>query len=203
MVEESTQVLLGRARSGDRAAFERIADRCRPRLEALIRLRIGSDLGARVEVDDIVQETLLKGFTSIDTLRADDESAFFAWLTGIARNVMLHLARHHGRRPSVPYDEEKTTSDPSPSKGIRRSERFDRLQDSLDALSAEHREVILLARIEGLPAEEVARRMDRSQGAVAQLLWRALRKLRERFGDTQSLGLPDRRFEDRRKIDEH
>ena len=65
------------SRSGDRAAFEKVTDRYRPRLEALIRLRLGTELGAKVEVDDIVQKTLLKGFTSIDTLRTENESAFF------------------------------------------------------------------------------------------------------------------------------
>ena len=55
----------------------------------------------------------------------------------------------------------------------------------------------LLARIEGLSLAEVAERMNRSQGAVAQLLWRALRALRDRFGDTESFHLPERRLEDR------
>ena len=82
----------------------------------------------------------------------------------------------------------------SPSKNLRRNERFDRLKDSLESLSPEHREVILLMRIEGLPVEEVAKRMNRSPKATRQLLWRALKDLRESFGDTESLGLPERRL---------
>ena len=52
----------------------------------------------------------------------------------------------------------------------------------------------LLARIDGLSIEEVARRMNRSPNAVSHILLRALRKLRESLGDTESLHLPDRRF---------
>ncbi len=201
MVEDNTQALLTRAGGGDRTAFEELADRYRPRLEALIRLRLGADLGAKVEVDDISQETLLRAFTSMDTLRADNDRSFFAWLAGIAHNVVLTLARHHTRRPVVPYDDDQTADDPSPSRGAQRSERFDRLQKALDSLTPDHREVILLARIEGLPTEDVAKRMGRSQSAVGQLLWRALKKLRERFGDTRSFHLPNKRLEDRRRTD--
>ena len=52
--------------------------------------------------------------------------------------------------------------------------------------------MIELARLDGLPIQEIARRMDRSPNAVSQLLARALKQLRSSFGDTESLGLPDR-----------
>jgi RNA polymerase sigma factor (sigma-70 family) len=75
---------------------------------------------------------------------------------------------------------------------LGREERFARLRAALERLDADHRKVILLARIEKLPSREIAERMQRSPQAVAQLLSRALRKLRENFGRTESLHLPDR-----------
>ncbi len=83
----------------------------------------------------------------------------------------------------------------SPSKGMRRDERFERLKEALEDLTPEYREVILLARIERLPGKEIAKRLDRSPAAAAQLLSRALKKLRENFGDTESLNLPQRSIE--------
>jgi len=50
--------------------------------------------------------------------------------------------------------------------------------------------VIRLARFEGLSLKEIAGRMGRTPGAVAQLLARALRKLRATFGETESYHLP-------------
>ena len=44
----------------------------------------------------------------------------------------------------------------------------------MDSLKPEYREVIVLSRIERLSSEEIARRLDRSKGAVAMLLSRAL-----------------------------
>ena len=50
----------------------------------------------------------------------------------------------------------------SPSHGVRRKERFERLQHAVDSLSPEYREVILLARIKGMRLAEIAKRMGRS-----------------------------------------
>lgn len=193
----STDALLRRAQEGDRSAFDELAREWTPRLEALVRLKLGRELRARVEVDDLVQETLLGAWRSIDTLRSPGGAAFFRWLAGIANHVVANEARCHRRRPVVPETGEAAASDPSPSRAMRRDERFDRLEEALDAMSPDHREVVLLARIEGLSLAEVAARMNRSPGAVAQLLWRALRQLRERFGDTGSFHLPERRIGDR------
>ena len=77
---------------------------------------------------------------------------------------------------------------------MRREERFERLEASLEKLSVDHREVILLTRVEGLTFAETAARMGRSPDAVKQLLYRALRELRSTFGETASLHLPDRRL---------
>ena len=69
-----------------------------------------------------------------------------------------------------------------------------RLQEAVDSLTGDYREVIHLSRIEGLPMREVAHRMGRSPEAAQKLFGRAPRKLRERLGDTESLYLPDRRL---------
>ena len=189
--------LLLQAQQGDKAAFERLVKSCEPRLEALVRLKLGSALRRRVEVDDIIQETLVGAYDSIGTVRSPDESTFFRWLSGIANHVIFNEARRQKRRPTVPLEGNARTEDPSPSKGVRRDERFERLAEAFDSLSPEHQEVILLARIEGLSQAEVAERMERTQGAVAQLLWRALKRLRQQFGDTESFHLPSRPLQDR------
>jgi RNA polymerase sigma factor (sigma-70 family) len=73
---------------------------------------------------------------------------------------------------------------------MRREERWERLEKSLAALSPDHREVIRLARIEGLEVREIAARMGRTPSAVKNLLLRALKELKRSFGDTESLRLP-------------
>ena len=93
--------------------------------------------------------------------------------------------------------EERESPGVSPSRAQRRDERFDRLESSLNSLSPEYRDVVRLARIEGLSIMAIAERLDRTPDSVRNLLLRAMKQLRQSFGDTESLGLPDRAIEDK------
>jgi RNA polymerase sigma-70 factor (ECF subfamily) len=86
-------------------------------------------------------------------------------------------------------DPEQKGDGAPPSRAMRRQERRERLQGSLRKLSPDHRMVLELSRTEGLSIREIADRMGRTESAVKNLLLRATRRLRESFGDTESLGL--------------
>src|SRR5262249_6959390 len=70
-------------------------------------------------------------------------------------------------------------SGPSPSQIALRHEAAVRLADALARLPEDYQTVLLLRVFEELPAEEVARRMGRSAGAVRMLQMRALTALRQ------------------------
>ncbi len=89
----------------------------------------------------------------------------------------------------------------SPSKGIRRQERLERLEQAMETLSPDYRTVLKLARMDGLPIKEIAKQMGRSESAVHNLLLRATKQLRQSFGDTESLNLGDGHFEDTETAD--
>jgi len=183
--------LIEKASAGDRTAFEELVSAHRPRLEALVRTRLGSQLERFVELDDVVQETLLRAFRSMAQYRPDGEDSFLRWLGGISNHVLLEAAKRSRRDVIVPLDVEPADgSQVSASRAARREERFARLEHALASLSPDHRQVILLARVDRLPMKEVASRMGRTPGAAAQLLWRALQNLKESFGSTDSFHLP-------------
>ena len=62
----------------------------------------------------------------------------------------------------------------------------------MERLRPEERAALRLSRVEGLKVSEVAKRLNKTESAVKSLITRSLRKLRESFGDTESLHLPDR-----------
>ena len=188
-----------RAQEGDRAAFDELAGEYRERLVGFIYTRLGAGLRETVEVEDLSQETLFKALASLSSFEWRGPDSFFRWLEGIAENLILDLAALQQRRRELRLERDVQSSGVSVSAALRREERFDRLEKAIESLSPEHREVILLARIEGLPVNEIATRLNRSPNAVAQLLWRALRKLRETFGETESLHLPTRALGEERK----
>jgi RNA polymerase sigma-70 factor, ECF subfamily len=191
---EATHSTIRRARAGDRRSFDSLIGDSRASLEAHVERRIGSYLRGRVDPEDVLQETYARAWRSIAGFRGKDPSALLGWLKGIAEHVIVDLISRH-KREDIMYVEETRESphgEPSPSKGLRREERFSRLEKALDSLSPAQREVVILVRIEGLKIKEAAGKMNRTPNAVTKLLIRALAKLKDTFGDTDSLHLPPR-----------
>ena len=90
--QDQTQILVRNAQEGRRTAFEELASRHRLRLEALIHSRLGPALRETVEVEDLIQETLLRAFASIGRFKWEGDESFFRWLAGIAVRVILQEA---------------------------------------------------------------------------------------------------------------
>jgi RNA polymerase sigma factor (sigma-70 family) len=155
-----------------------------------------------VSEEDIYQEAMLKAFRKLHDFRWQGENSFGRWIGVIATNLIRSAGRREKRTPLRFADVEVSATQSSPSKHARRGERFDRLQQALDSLDPESRRVLVLVRIKGLPIKEVATRLGRSANAVSILLYRAAVRLKENFGDTESLTLPRRQLEDRESDDE-
>lgn len=190
-IDQSFPRLLERARAGDRQAFDEATGELRPRLLAFAASRIGPTLRAKLEPEDVVQDALLRAFESIHAFLGEDPRSLWSWLTSISEHLILNASRRRSVK-ELHLSTEGAGSHVSPSRGLRREERLARLERSLARLRPDQREVILLAKMEGLRAREIAERLGRSEAAVRQAISRGLKELREDFGDTESLHLPDR-----------
>ncbi len=186
VADDSTRDLVRLAQTGDRDAFQKLVKRFQSRLEHQIQSRMRTTPRATVEMEDILQETFIGAFESIKKLKWQGEESFYRWLASIAEHLIWAAARREAKSP-LRLEHEVPAKDSSPSKNVRRDERFDRLQNALNNLSDAHRTVIVLARLERLNMQEIARRMGRSPNAVKKLLARALLEMRQSFGDTESL----------------
>ncbi len=191
-----SQSILDRARGGDREAFDGLAGELRDSLERHIRIRMGSSLQGRIEPEDVLQETYTRAWKSIAGFRGEDRGALLRWLQRIAERTMIDFAGRQRRGDvfCIPEAQEPVHPQPSPSRVLRREERFSRFQKAIDSLSPEYREVVTLVRIQGLKIREAAERMNKTPNAVMKLLTRALKKLKDVFGDTESLHLPPKRL---------
>jgi len=202
-IVDNTQFLIRKARDGSREAFDELAKRYAIPIERVVRLEAGARVRGNVEVSDLVQETFTSAFRSMRRFRGEGRETFARWLSEIARNVVRACARRIAKQGNLVADQvqplrsnaaakraEPASSGGTPSEKFRDQERFERLKCAMEKLSPEHKEVILLARLRELPIREVAQLMGRSPEAAGMLLVRALRKLREHFGETDCLVLP-------------
>ena len=192
MVERhSNEFLVTRSQRGDRAAFDELVESHEERIRLFVVSRVKLHLGPRLEADEILQETFTRAYESISQFQWQGEDSFFHWLCGIAKHVLMKTARKFRKTESLDNAYDVPASEVSPSKVLRREERLDRLQKSIEDLPPDYRRVIEMARIQGLKIKEIAEQLGRSPESVKSLLARAVARLRDRFGDTESLHLPD------------
>jgi RNA polymerase sigma-70 factor (ECF subfamily) len=189
--ETRARDLVERARNGDPQAFADLFEPLRQHLLATIGRRLSPAIRQRIDPEDVLQDTFVRGLHSLSRFEWQGDDSFRRWLEAIATHVTLDVVRHQGRREAIRIDRDLKGDDAPPSRAMRRKERRERLQNSLRKLSPDHRTVLELSRMEGLSIRAIAERMGRTESAVKNLLLRATRKLRESFGDTDSLGLDD------------
>lgn len=187
-VQESAE-LLDRARDGSREALDLLFERSAGKLLALIRLRMGRSLRARLESRDLLQLTFLKAFERIGELRSTDAASLMAWLARIAENEIRDQATFHHRQRrdagrEVALDEPGTVRDlqlvervRSASSRLVLSEQAERLERALENLDEHYREVILLRRFEELSYAEIGRRLGKTPDAARMLFSRAMAAL--------------------------
>ncbi len=191
--ERSTE-LLRQLAGGDPRALELLLSRHLSGLRSFVRLRAGDLLRAKESHSDLVQSTCREVLEKHEQFEHGDEAAFRHWLFRTAEPKILDRVRYYtaakrdaareARPLAAPTDMDESllgcyASFHTPSRDVVAREQVERVERAMDALSESHREVILLARVVGLPHKRIAALMGRSEGAVRVLLFRALADLAE------------------------
>jgi len=128
------------------------------------------------QVDDIVQQAILRAFIHRDQLRDPDK--FKSWLWSIAFNEIRMSGR--AARPCYSIDEFPNVPDgnPSPLARFERSETARRVSAGLAELTERDRAAIRLVDFRGLTAAEAARELAVSKAAFKSTHFRARRRLK-------------------------
>ncbi|MBI4638347.1 MAG: sigma-70 family RNA polymerase sigma factor [Candidatus Rokubacteria bacterium] len=137
------------------------------------------------EADDLVQETYLRAFRF--SHRFQPGTHLRAWLFQILRNTFLTFYRLRERESAVAQDGVPDWDVPifhdAPDDDAGATEAHTDLERALRRLPEEFRTVLLLAEVEGLPLEEVARVMSCPVGTVKSRIFRAKERLRSLLRD--------------------
>ena len=157
----------------------------RERLLSVIYLRMGPNLRVRMDPEDVLQEVAIEAVNSWHTL--SDEQNAGAWLVTLARRKVARIlrdqigvaARDPRRERTIKTELPLADRRSGPVTHADRKDRLELLEQAIQRLSDDHRDVILLMKIDGLSAKEVAEQMGRTENAVHLLLSRALKRLAE------------------------
>ena len=182
-------VLIRAFLEGDKVAFDRLVVKHKNRLFNLC-YRL---LGDYEEANDSAQETFIKVYRSLKKFRF--ESAFSTWLYRIAVNTCKNKLKSPAFRQKmkmVPMDNpipanlngpgrEIQDESPSPAIALEKKERMRVIQEAINALPPEQKEVVTLRDIEGFSYEEVAEITGLNLGTVKSRLARARLDLRKKL----------------------
>jgi len=133
-------------------------------------------VGNVADAQDLTQEAFIKALQRQDQLKDEQKAAH--WLSRIATNTAIDFLRRSGRVSFCAIDAAPEMQQDSPEKLLRRSEQRNYLEDGLRLLSPRERAALMLRDVEGLPAEEVARRLECSKATVRSHIANARTKFR-------------------------
>ncbi|HEY8795062.1 MAG TPA: RNA polymerase sigma factor [Gemmatimonadaceae bacterium] len=169
--------LIARWRGGDERAATMLVER-----HAQGIARFVASLGARGEVEVVVQDTFVRAFGSLDSFRGD--STFRTWLLTIARNLLRDRQRGRKRaRLHVEIQDDDLVSSSDALEGAVASETERRLRAAVETLSSLQRSIFTLRVTEGLSYKEIAIAVGSTEGAARVHYHNAMRAIREKIDE--------------------
>lgn len=165
---EQSLVLLGKAKSGDREALDRLVGRYYDRVLGLIRARMGARLRRAMESGDIAQETLRVAAQKLDDFVPREHKDIIRWLAAIAEH-QIHDACDRVAAQKRDIDRETplrsegdsgpplAARQPSPSSIVAEKERQELLDACISELPPDYRQLVLMRENEECSWEEIQR----------------------------------------------
>jgi RNA polymerase sigma-70 factor (ECF subfamily) len=178
-LQKSDKELMLNVQKGDMAAFEALYDRYNKRLFHFI-LRFVKE---RSLAEDILQETFLRILRARKSYRKG--SRFSTYLFTIGRNLCLDALKSWQRRHLLISQEDDIERAPDNSKGPRKileeTEMGKILQNEIQALPPDQKEVLLLSKYSGFSYDEIAQIVESTSAAVKQKVYRAMLSLKQKL----------------------
>jgi RNA polymerase sigma-70 factor (ECF subfamily) len=176
---------------------ERPLESFREYLRLLARMNMDPRLQAQIDPSDLVQQTLLKAHEKQDQYRGRSGAERAAWLRTILANQMADALRKFRRQQGIrersieeALEESSARLDAwlaqersSPSHRIERQERLLEMAEAMSRLPDDQRTALELRHLRGLSVPAAAEQMGKTPSAVASLLYRAMKALRETMNE--------------------
>jgi len=183
MTRSAEQRLIERAAAGDKSAGEKLIRAHQKSLYAYM-LRMS---GRPDVAEDIVQDAFVRVLTHLD--RFDPRYRFSTWLFTIAKRLYVNACQKH--KPHYDSDvvggwrgDAGAPIDPMITDEVRVNAR-EAIDDVLQGLSGEQREIILLFHQQNWPIAMIASHMDMPEGTVKSHLHRGRRKMRAALEESE------------------
>ena len=148
-------------------------------------------VGDHHDAEDLTEQTFLQAYRHFE--RAQRESRgrpLRPWLIRIAHNLAANLYRDRSRRPASSIDDTQPLSAPHTTEQlVEGRDELSRILDGVRRLPDDRREALIMRFALGMDNREIARALDRSDGAAKVLIHRAIKQLQEMLDEDGSAAL--------------
>lgn len=174
-------------------------ERYRAYLHLLARQHIAASLRGKFDTSDLVQQTLLQAHQRQGQFRGQSEGEWKAWLREMLANILKNKLAEFGSQKrdlgreqslaaaladtSARLENWAVANGPSPSDEAQRHERLQQLAEALSQLPQDQRQALELRHLHDCSVAQISQQMGRTEAAVAGLIRRGMKKLRELLGD--------------------
>jgi RNA polymerase sigma-70 factor (ECF subfamily) len=187
VVQEDAE-LVAEAQKGNQGAFEELVRRT----SRLVFARLYLETGDPHRAEDLVQETYLTAFRSIQQVK--DPKGFRNWLFSIAQTVAIDSFRYDSRkkrgapRTDPEVLERLEGKSPEPSHAAEQKEARDQVLSILRSLPEEYRMPLMLRYLAGADYDTIGRQLGLSNGSLRGLLNRGMAMLRSELAKAAQAG---------------
>lgn len=179
---ETDEQLVRKAQQEDERAFGELVHRYESKVYSLALKMLRNPEDA----EDVLQDTFLRAYRGIKSFQGN--STFSTWVYRITANsALMRLRRKHLPTVSIDDADERETPiniadwAPGPVEQLLNQETQQAMNQAIESLPPEFRQVFVLRDIEELSNSEVAEILDLSVAAVKSRLHRARLKVRDRL----------------------
>ena len=182
LTEATEEVLLSAAMNLDERALSELYDRYETKIYSYIYRRTGQQPLA----EDLTAQVFLKMLEALHGGKAW-HSSFSGWLYRIAHNLVIDHYRRRDRDQQVAIDDAPVliAGNDNPVRVAEQHLETDKLRSAISRLTDEQGEVVCLRFLEGYSINEVANMMDKTEGAIKALQYRAVATLRQLLENEQ------------------
>ncbi|RYZ01336.1 MAG: sigma-70 family RNA polymerase sigma factor [Myxococcales bacterium] len=157
-------------------------------LEQRLRPYLARRVASRADVDDVVQDILVRVYEGLGALR--DEERFGAWVYRVANSAIIDRARRHARSSSSISSAESTVPAPSAADDEQlQSELGECVALFVGRLPSPYREAVTLTELQGLSQKQAAEMLEISLSGLKSRVQRGREKIRYMFEECCRISL--------------
>ena len=204
--DKTDELLLG-VKDGDADAVNELLERHRDAVRRLVQLRLDHKIQSRLDISDVVQDVLVEANRRLPDYLQNPALSFRLWLRQIAKDRIIDAHRRHRVSAKRSVDREQAMAAPAgsdrstmeliaqlrdneltPAAAASRQELSRQVEQAINHLNEQDREIILMRHYEQLTNQEIAQALELTEPAASMRYLRAVRRLRGLLAETSSQG---------------